>query len=907
MNANQTSRFKSLGRALRRMKGRLSDVPERVLGRMRPFEPHDFLRAQSSRLETLLPYVSWVQDKARTLFILDDGGVGIGWELSPVGHEMMTEVELERVTDLVAGLFSKVQDSCVSFQFIFDSTPEHDAPVPEYFNEPQTSAQKIQCYRIREIQDLSASPAHRVRLMKRRVFLTMRIESGRHPVSLAGHDASAVPAELAASLALFERLCAQVNSYADEIEYVLSHAGVSFQPWKQDALLAFLRETFGSEHTNLAALPARDDVPLASQVACGFTNFSPGAIGAGRDTWEVCSWADQPPLVYAGMLSHFLTIDVPCRAVVNIRPCLSVVDLDRMRALLRNAEDAFGEMQKEEVRETQEAIARGKVLSFVSMHLLIRNEGHDVQETREAGAARSVASAMRTATQIPWIVEKEAAPALFLLALPFGYSKAAAGFSGRERRVLSSQLGPYLPLFGTFQGTRSPTQYMVSRAGGLVTLDSRDSETSPHMAVLASSGGGKSFYMANAMVAFAASQKRSMIFAIDKKTSYRILAEVIGKDSGSQFVEPPKVYPNIFRGRFDEFRLPVIVGILRTAISLVSPGARLGAIEEMLLSESVRMAFAMTELDARTEYREGALRASAPGQVRVPRLSDILENLFPVATGMKIPLAVPETLRALLSPFVGNGPYAALFDAEVFDDFDPPTPGFSLYDLDALSGNAVLQSLVTQCILAEILRQIRRPENAGVAGMLVIEEVGVLAGESPELVAFVQDAWKRFRKMGITCVGLTNQVKDYLELAGPREIWAVSPNKVILRMLDQDLGLARAAFKEGRASLFSREHHFDVASSLRKVDGQYSDALWLGDETQGTFTYVPTGFDYWCAASKPIEVEVALALAVRTKSMFTAVSLLATHFPRGVRSDSGELRSLSEVEMSSLAERGRAA
>lgn len=845
MTLNQSPHFKPLSRVLRRIMGRISELPERALGRIRPFAPHDFLRAQSPRLESLLPYVSWVENKGRTIFILNDGGVGLGWELSPIGHEMMTDSDLERAMGLIGSIFAKVQDPCISFQIIFDSTPEHGVPVPEYYTQPRTSSQKIQCRRIREIQELSAKTSHRIRLMKRRVFLTLRIENSKHPVSLTDHDALDLPTELEASLSLAERLCGQANSHAEEIEYVLTHAGVSFQPWRQDAFLAFLRATFGSGNDSLNELPAREDVPLSSQVACGLTDITPGAIGAGRDTWEVCSWADQPPLVYAGMLSHLLTTDVPCRAVVNIRPCLSVVDLERMRALLRNADDAFGEMQKEEVRETQEAIARGKVLSFVSMHLLIRNEGKNVFETRNAGAARSTSSAMRTATQIPWIVEREAAPALFLLALPFGYSKAAAGFSGRERRVLSSQLGPYLPVFGTFQGTKSRTQYMVSRAGGLVTLDSRDSETSPHMAVLASSGGGKSFYMANAMVAFAASQKRPMIFVIDKKTSYRILAEVIGEDCGSQIVEPPKAYPNIFRGRFDEFRLPVIVGILRTAISLVSPGVRLGAIEEMLLSEGVRMSFEMNELDAHTEYHSGALRASAPGRVRVPRLSDVVENLFPVATGMKIPLSIPESLRAFLAPFVGSGPYAALFDAEAFDDFDPPTPGFSLYDLDGLSGNVVLQSLVTQCILAEILRQIRRPENAGVAGMLVIEEVGVLAGESLELVSFVQDAWKRFRKMGITCVGLTNQVKDYLELAGPREIWAVSPNKVILRMLDLDLGLARAAFKEGKASLFSREHHFDVVASLHKADGHYSDGLWLGDETQGTFTYVPTGFDYW--------------------------------------------------------------
>ena len=57
-----------------------------------------------------------------------------------------------------------------------------------------------------------------------------------------------------------------------------------------------------------------------------------------------------------------------------------------------------------------------------------------------------------------------------------------------------------------------------------------------------------------------------------------------------------------------------------------------------------------------------------------------------------------------------------------------------------LARDPVLSTLTTQLILCEILRQLRRPENRGRAGMLVIEEADVLEGQSPEIVAFIRDA-----------------------------------------------------------------------------------------------------------------------------------------------------------------------
>ena len=147
-------------------------------------------------------------------------------------------------------------------------------------------------------------------------------------------------------------------------------------------------------------------------------------------------------------------------------------------------------------------------------------------------------------------------------------------------------------------GTRTPFQLMVSRAGDSVWLNPFDSETSAPVAVLASSGGGKSFFAQNMMMSFFAKEGRvnsdgkversPLLFVIDKKTSYEIFARVVVEDFGAQIIKPPAEFPNIFRGRLDEFRLLVIVGVLKTAISLVTENARVVSIEEMLLSQAVR-------------------------------------------------------------------------------------------------------------------------------------------------------------------------------------------------------------------------------------------------------------------------------------------------------------------------------
>lgn len=887
----------------------LYNAPDRLLDRIRPPQPYDFLKAQPASFAEALPYESMIPVQAPQgdgeACLLADGSMGILWELSTLSHEVLPHTELERRTRALCEIFEKIRNPRVTFQVIYDVTPSPAVPRPPYLKNPQTAPELMLSARVESVDSLAHHSQNHLRLLQRRSFLTLRLTRSPFPgIAPGARERDAVEASFQAQRTDLERLWS-------EVEYGLSHAGMGFRPLPGKELLSLLRETFQDlssrkEAASLEPEPPHLQVRLSRQILRDFVQLSPDALAIGGNTWEVTSWLDQPPSVHVGLFAKVMELDVPHRIVVNIRPCQDIADLSTKSTLLKKASDAFGELQREEIRGTQNALARGDQLLSMSVHLLVRNEHPGQGRTQTTALAKQMISRVKTLTQIPLMVERYAAPAIFLFCLPFGYGPSSGRFTGREKRVLARHMAPYLPVFGGFAGTKTPLQLMVSRGGEAAWLNPFDSETSPHMAVLASSGGGKSFFAQNLMSSFFAKEGRRgqggpLLFIIDKKTSYEIFARVLGEEFGSQIVKPPAQYPNIFRGALDEFRLPVMVGLLKTAVSLVSKDARFEAREEMLVSAAIRRAFEQAELDAQTAYSPTGLIDQSPSLMKIPRLTDVVENLFPVAAGAHIPTAAAEALAQEFAPFLGAGPYAALFDREDWDDLDPQTPGVSLYDIDAVAGHPVLATLTTQIILSEILRQIRRPANRGRPGMLVIEEAGVLAGSSPAIVSFIQDAWKTFRKLGIACIGLTNEVDDFALKPGPREMWNVSPNKVILRMLEKDLQKALTGnLDQGLSPLISDRHVGSLIQSLTKRDGHFSQGLWWSDETVGTFVFSPTGYDYWCAASKPIEVEtvhhVASCLSDDSRPYFAAVRWLATHYPRGVRSPDGTLRRLLSEE-----------
>lgn len=888
--------------------------------RLSPYFLPDELHAQPTPLHAELPYEDFLTDGLeRTVVLLSDGGIGLVWELALVEHEFLRNDEIVARCEGVAKVLGCLQERDMVAQLIFEVEPAWEIPARP--GKADNAAGEVVAARVQHIESLAAGRAlgrSAFRTLRRRLFLTLRADGLQREESVGDLMKRAL-------LGVAESQEERHRVFAEQLQRLLALGlqledgmdALGFQPQRcgPDPLLQLLRWPWHDERSRRGDPALRrsydPDRTVRSQIPRGFVRQHRAGVQVGDDSWEVLSWLEQPRHVPHALFTLLLGVAVPLRCVLTLRPCLNTTDLNLAATQLKVP--LLGGARKtrhlSELEHVETRRVHGEELYWASLQLHVKNEQIELDALETRGVGRQLAHQLSQATGIDLVVEQAAAPGLFLLSQPLAYTPGTAWFTGRELRVLTSSLGAYLPVFGGFTGSsdapRHRVQLMHARGGEPIWLDPRANPTSPHTAVLASTGAGKSFYLANLLTAELAAHPDALIFIIDSLTSYRVLGEVAGETEGFALVQPPRTTPSLWDGALTPERLGVLVGLLRVAIGLVDPDATLKPEHDVLLEGAITKAFEDRALEAGTRFAGADADLfdleTVEGPRALPRLSDVVANLAQVAATKGLPAERAASLQLMLSAFYGEGRYASFFDSSRAAEPEAPTPQVTLYDLGQVEDDTVRALTLSACV-AEVVRHVMRPENRGRPGVLLVDEAGVLLSQPGEagqaLVDFVTRAWKTFRKLGVCCIGSTNEPADYIEKAGPRAIWANSANKVLLRLKSDDLRLARTGDpSRGLPALFDDELVGQIVGSLRKVDGVYSQGVWWAEERVGSFTYVPSGHDYWLAASKPLEVESFLLAADRLGSRRTALHWLARTHPAGVRDEDGQIRPLTEEEV----------
>lgn len=897
--------------------------------RLNAFHVPTELHLQSDSLARELPYEDVLDDGfARPVVLLSDGAVGLVWRLALVAHEVLGNDDIQGLSREVSRVLEVLDASDQVAQFVYDAVPAWEIERPPYLEQPGalTVAQQVMARRVGHLEALAEGTVlgrAGFRTMRRELHLTLRMRGAERNRGITAALKRGMLGVAGAEEEQAQLFLASVRRLLDvglQIEDGLAALGLEPVPCGGSEVLRLLRRVWHDEGELVSNPCVRHPYDparrLGDQVCKAFVRQNRAGVEVGTDTWEVVSWMEQPQNVAFGLFSLLMSFGFPIRCVLTLRPCIETTDLgmakSQLSAPLLSSERKNRHL--EELRHVEERMAHGERLFWAGLHLAVKNEGVSLDALQERGQGRAVAHTLAQQTGMELVVERDATAGIFLLTQPLAYTPGTAWFTGRERRVLTSSLGPYLPLFGGFRGQIEPhhrVQLMHSRGADPLWLDVRRNETAPHLAVLASTGAGKSFFLANLLCAEAAAHPDGLFFVIDSLTSYRVFGEVLGEEGGFALVQPPETCPNVWEGELTRERVGVLVGLLRAAIGLVDPSFVLRNEHGTLLEGGIRKAFADRQLEAETtlgdvdpgedELGADLFRRGRVGRRLLPRLSDVVASLAQVAAETGLPQRAVDDLVVQLAPFVDRGRYARFFDAEVLAEASPATPKVTLYDFGAIEDPTV-RSLTLFICVSEVVRQVMRPANRGRPGVLLVDEAGVLLSQpgeaGAELVRFVQNAWKTFRKLGVSCIGSTNEPGDYVEKPGPRTIWFNSPTKVFLRLKPDDLKLARLKDEaKGRPALIEEGLLGELAMSLRKVDGVYSQGLWLSDETRGTFTFVPNGYDYWLAASKPVEVQNFLLAAEVLGSRRDALHWLAMRWPSGVRDQVGQVRHLERSEV----------
>jgi type IV secretory pathway VirB4 component len=553
----------------------------------------------------------------------------------------------------------------------------------------------------------------------------------------------------------------------------------------------------------------------------------PAEVRMENENFEVLSLLEIPAHVYASMTTQLLTIESEFCYVINFNLTKRSKDLDSKMTFLKGAFDAISKRQAAEILHVQEKMAHGTPLAEASICFILKNK----EKEKKSHIIKNI---IYQKTGMIFYKEIFMTPLLFLSCLPLSWTITTDKYLKRHVRTLSDAFSCLLPVFGGFKGCSTKSQIMYSRAMEPIWLSSRDNQTSPHVVVLASSGGGKSFWLANYLLSEKALYPDSIDFIIDNKTSYACLCEFLG----GTIVKPPHSFPNIF-ACIDDDTINIIVGILRTAISLTSK-VDLQAEHTMVMATALRLAHDAKELDTKMSFSAGAFSNKKKFSYSSPILSEII-GFFPEACiQMNVSSDLSLFLAQKLAPFYGKGPYAKIFDTVHQDLVDECS--FYIYDLDGVQGDPILSILTTQAVIAEVVRKIKSPQNRGKKGRLSIEEAGVL-GNNLELQAFIFDAWKTFRKLDVACIGLSNEVDDFRLKPACKTMWQISPTKILLKMSYEEIEKAAMEDKDRGIPRIFPEQIRQLMHSLQKIHNVSSDGVYWSNETVGSFTYQPTNSD----------------------------------------------------------------
>lgn len=491
-----------------------------------------------------------------------------------------------------------------------------------------------------------------------------------------------------------------------------------------------------------------------------------------------------------------------------------------------------------------ELVAQGEKIFQVSLNILLRAKS---KEELDEQAARTL-SAVREMAGAEGMEESLAAFDIFTeLSFPNGRA------SERAKRLKTSNVADFLPVYGSWAGHETPRVLLRSQDGALVGLDPFAKElTNYNQIVTGGSGSGKSF-LTNLLL-LQMMKEKPKIFIVDIGGSYKKLCE----NMDGQYI-PFDLTTSLSLNPFD---LPQ--GESRPSSQKIK---FLVGLVEMMTKEEHETSLERLE---RAEIEE-AIQAIYEQNV-APRLSHLRERL------LAHPDASIRKFGKILGPWCGNTAYGRLVDQ--------PTSvahqrGLVSFDLKGLGTYPDLQAVCLYLITDYVWREIQR--DRGTMKFLVFDECWKLL-EHPAGSAFVGEVFRTFRKYYASAIAISQNIDDF---AKSRVSGAILPNTALKWVLMQK-GADRGRLKE---VLNLNENEMALIGSLQQERGLYSQAFLMAEDTHCFVTLEPTPLEYWVATTDPRDLAHIETIQKDhpTLDSFEVLKHLSELLPHGVAA-SGQAR-----------------
>lgn len=387
---------------------------------------------------------------------------------------------------------------------------------------------------------------------------------------------------------------------------------------------------------------------------------------------------------------------------------------------------------------------------------------------------------------------------LFLNMLPMGPDPKVAKDLFRYKTFATRHVIPLLPLFGSWQGTGTPTLSLLSREGAPMNYCSFDSQTNFNTIIAATSGAGKSFLANDIIWSYLSTGAQVWVFDIGR--SYLNMCRVL-EGTFIEFTEESDICLNPFETiqKWEE-SADMITALICV---MASQKGRTSDIQEATIKRVLSELWLEKGQDTMVDDVADRLLQSDDKEI-----INIGRQLF---------------------PFTSAGEYGRFFNGKNNVDI---SNRFCVLEMEELNGRQHLQKVVLLTMFFQIERAMYLGDKDRQKICFVDEAWSMIAGtadqDNPEVAKVLEGFARKARKYRGGLFVATQSFFDMYQNSVGRAIVENAANKLLLKQSGSNV----EDLREQRKLPFN-DHEYDLLKSVRTEKGRYSEVYVLSDRGSG--------------------------------------------------------------------------
>ncbi len=584
----------------------------------------------------------------------------------------------------------------------------------------------------------------------------------------------------------------------------------------------------------------RDDLLLTDMV------ISLQGFALGKMHHRVLSLKIMPEQTFASMSEKLRELPFDSKLFLSIdvlnqdRETMALQTQRRIAYAMYSGKKGVSDLESEAKLKDLETLLAQRVsgqekIFAVSLSIVLRNESESVLEEQVA----NVLQTMRELSGAEGMMESLAAASMFLeFALPNARAK------DRSRRMNTSVLADFLPIFGDWPGHDEPRVLLRNRRGGIFGFDPFSPRlTNFNQIVSGGSGAGKSF-LTNILISHLMKEDPK-VFILDIGGSYRKMTENLN----GQYI-PLGADSRLSLNPFDlsDHTAEAIDQKIKFMTSLV----------EMMTKEDEASGIGKLERSEIEQAIKEILRDEPE-----PRLSHLRKRL------LENPEPTLQKMGKILSPWCGDSPFGKFVDERTNLELKSRIVCF---DLKALESTPDLQAVCLFLITDLIWREVQRDRTS--QKFVIFDECWALLEGGGS--TFLGHVFRTFRKYRASAIAISQTMDDF---AKSKAAAAILPNSSVKWILKQTGG-NMASLKE---TLLLNERETRLVENVTSKKGYYSEAFLVAGDEKQVVVVESTPLEYWLATTDPQDLKEFERLKKEHPDLSDGALLetLSKQYPRG--------------------------